>query len=57
MDPGPGLAGWLGWSAHSLDGAVSRVHIPLVPPLLRSSSWVFGLFITYCSSCAPIVHI
>ena len=49
VDPGAGLAGWLGWSAHCLDGAMGRMHIPLVPRLLRSGSWVFGLFITYCS--------
>ena len=54
-----GLEGWLGWSAHPLAFAVCRDHTA-VPCFcsghLRSSSWVFGLFIS-CSKFVPTAHV
>ena len=57
MGPRFGLEGWLGWSAHPLGFAVCRDHTA-VPWFcsghLRSSSWVFGLFVS-CSKFVPAV--
>ena len=48
MDPGAGLAGWLGWSAHSLGAALCKdqgQYPAFVPGTsLRSGSW-FGAFL------------
>ena len=55
-----GLEGWLGWSTHPLGFAVFRGHTAVscfCSGHLRSSSWVFGLFVSCCSKFVPIAHV
>lgn len=44
-----GLEGWLGWSAHSLGGAVCRDHTLLLLPASREMAVGFDLFLSSCA--------
>lgn len=45
-----GAWGWLGWSAHSLGGAVCRDHTLLLLPASREMAVGFDLFLSSCAA-------
>ena len=61
--PGVWLKGWLRWIPHPSGGVECRghVHYPTFAPnplllLLRSGSWVFGLFVSFGPKFAPAAY-